>query len=80
MHSSRMHTAHLLTISHSARGCLPNPPPECRHPQIYAPPPLTEWQTDVKTLPCPKLRLQVVMNIVKNLLHIHNATQQGYTA
>ena len=28
----------------------------------YSPPPWTEWQTGVKILPCPKLRLRAVIN------------------
>ena len=42
MHSSRMRTARLLTISHHAlRGGVSDPPRE-----------QNDWQTGVKTLPC----------------------------
>ena len=58
MHSSRMRTTRLLTVSpsmhgafchsvHREAGCLPPPPPG-RHPASL----WTEWQTGVKTLPC----------------------------
>ena len=38
-------------------------PPESNPPPDQAPPSLwTEWQTGVKILPCPKLRLRAVTN------------------
>ena len=51
-----MCTARLLTVSHSMWwGTDLSIPPDADRP------PWTEWQTLVKTLPCPKLRLRVVM-------------------
>ena len=70
-HSSRMHTAHF-----SGWGVCPFPleadlpprgRPSLRQPPIWRQipqgrhPPWTEWQTRVKTLSCPKLRLRAVM-------------------
>ena len=73
MHSSRMHTTRLLTISRSIRwgwgvvcptpldadhpSPMQTPSPRCRPPRT----PWTEWHTHVKILPCPKLRLRTVM-------------------
>ena len=66
MHSSRMRTARLLTVSGGRS--LPNPGGVCPTRGVcirgggWADPlPLwTEWHTGIKTLPCPKLRLRAV--------------------
>ena len=74
MHSRRMRTVRRLTVSHSIRrggvalgACLPRGvsdwgvcPVGCIPAYNGADTPWTEWQTGVKTLPCPKHRLQAV--------------------
>ena len=72
MHSRRMHTTHLLTVSqHALPGGLYLPR------GVYLPwgctclggtssgnPPLwTEWQTGAKILPCPEFRLRAVITL-----------------
>ena len=57
MHSSRMHIARSLTVSpsmHCAGGCL------VPGGGVYPPCEQNSWQTLLKILPCPKLRLRAV--------------------
>ena len=72
MHSRRMHTTHLLTVSqHALPGGLYLPrgvylPWGCTCPGGYLlreSPLWTEWQTGVKILACPKLRLRAVITL-----------------
>ena len=71
LHSSRMRTARSLTVFPSIfcsgggvwsqGGCLvPGGYPSMHWGR--PPPPWTEWQTGVKILPCPKLRLRAVIS------------------
>ena len=75
-----MHTARLLTVSRSILGwgCLPRGVSAqggwvSQHAMGQTPP-WTEWQTSVKTLPCPKLRLRAV-NIGKLILIARRSRQ-----
>ena len=58
MHSSRMRTARADTVSRSIRGEGGMSAGGGRHPR---PCEQNDWQTSVKTLPCPKPRLRVVI-------------------
>ena len=67
MHSSRMHTAPLLTDGDSFTTLLLHGTPLSWHPPFMAPtaedgtPRVhNDWHTPVKILPCPKLRLRAV--------------------
>ena len=74
MHSSRMHTARLLTVFRSIRGCWRCLPRRgCLSGGVYLgmhsgqtpPRPREQNHTGRKTLPCPKLRLRAV-----NIKHV----------
>ena len=60
MHSSRIRTTHFLPY----RGGLCAEGSMYRGVSVQAPP-RTEWHTGVKTLPCPKFRLPVVIKVIK---------------
>ena len=68
-HSIRMRNARLPTVQGGAQLCTP-PATHVPSPAAIAPPPLwTEWQTGVKTLPCPKLHLWVASRKYSSRMH-----------
>ena len=84
MHSGRMCTACLLTVSLFLEGGLPTPPgcrplleadplkidpPRYRPRWMHTPYGQKEWHTPAKILPCSKLHLQAVMSQLALLFH-----------
>ena len=73
MHSGRMRTNRSCSPFPTPGTRHPSPPPgpDTPHPRDQTPLLWTEWQTGAKILPCPKLRLRVVINI-NTFMRVHH--------